>query len=72
LFTRTSVRPNRSTASLRAEAGRSPDDRELTGLIGELTTRSERFSARWATHNVRSSPAQPAAVRDETSEDHPA
>jgi len=38
---------------LRAEAGRSPDDRALTELIGELTTRSERFSALWATHNVR-------------------
>jgi transcriptional regulator with XRE-family HTH domain len=38
---------------LRAEAGRTPDDRTLTELIGELTTRSERFSALWATHNVR-------------------
>jgi transcriptional regulator with XRE-family HTH domain len=38
---------------LRAEVGRSPDDRELTELIGELTTRSERFSALWATHDVR-------------------
>ena len=25
----------------------------LTELIGELTTRSETFSALWATHNVR-------------------
>ena len=40
-------------ALLRAEAGRSPDDRILTELIGELTTRSEKFSALWATHNVR-------------------
>jgi transcriptional regulator with XRE-family HTH domain len=38
---------------LRAEVGRSADDRELTGLIGELTTGSERFSALWATHDVR-------------------
>jgi transcriptional regulator with XRE-family HTH domain len=38
---------------LRAEAGRNPDDRGLTELIGELTTRSDRFSALWATHNVR-------------------
>ena len=38
---------------LRAETGRSPDDRELTGLIGELTTRSREFSALWATHDVR-------------------
>ena len=42
-----------TVALLRAEAGRNPDDRELTELIGELTTRSERFSALWATHNVR-------------------
>jgi transcriptional regulator with XRE-family HTH domain len=38
---------------LRAEAGRNPDDRVLTELIGELTTRSDRFSTLWATHNVR-------------------
>jgi transcriptional regulator with XRE-family HTH domain len=40
-------------ALLRAEAGRNPDDRVLTELIGELTTRSSTFSALWATHNVR-------------------
>jgi transcriptional regulator with XRE-family HTH domain len=40
-------------ALLRAEAGRSPDDRVLTELIGELTTRSDRFSALWAAHDVR-------------------
>jgi transcriptional regulator with XRE-family HTH domain len=40
-------------ALLRAETGRSPDDRVLTELIGELTTRSERFSALWASHDVR-------------------
>jgi transcriptional regulator with XRE-family HTH domain len=40
-------------ALLRAEAGRNPDDRVLTELIGELTTRSTTFSALWATHNVR-------------------
>ena len=34
-----------SVALLRAEAGRSPDDRALTELVGRLTTRSERFSA---------------------------
>ncbi|MBB3083113.1 helix-turn-helix transcriptional regulator [Geodermatophilus sabuli] len=42
-----------SVSLLRAEVGRSPDDRELTELIGDLTTRSERFSALWATYNVR-------------------
>lgn len=40
-------------ALLRTEAGRRPDDRVLTELIGELTTRSERFSALWAAHDVR-------------------
>ena len=40
-------------SQLRAEVGRSPDDRELTELIGELTTRSQQFSTLWATHDVR-------------------
>ncbi|GAA3097776.1 helix-turn-helix domain-containing protein [Streptosporangium carneum] len=40
-------------AMLRAEAGRNPYDRNLTGLIGELSTRSEVFRKRWADHNVR-------------------
>lgn len=40
-------------SQLRAEVGRSPDDRELTELVGELTTRSRQFSALWATHDVR-------------------
>jgi transcriptional regulator with XRE-family HTH domain len=39
-------------AVLRAEAGRNPYDRALTDLIGELSTRSETFRTRWATHNV--------------------
>ena len=38
---------------LRAEVGRNPDDRRTTELIGELTTRSARFSALWAMHDVR-------------------
>jgi transcriptional regulator with XRE-family HTH domain len=42
-----------AVALLRAEAGRDPFDRELTDLIGELSTRSEEFRARWADHNVR-------------------
>jgi transcriptional regulator with XRE-family HTH domain len=40
-------------ALLRGEAGRDPYDRELTGLIGELSTRSDRFRGWWAAHNVR-------------------
>jgi transcriptional regulator with XRE-family HTH domain len=37
---------------LRAQAGASPYDRQLTQLIGELATRSEDFRARWAAHDV--------------------
>jgi len=40
-------------AMLRSEAGRNPHDRQLIELIGELSTRSEDFRARWAAHNVR-------------------
>ncbi len=40
-------------AMLRSEAGRNPYDKQLTALIGELSTRSEDFRTRWAAHNVR-------------------
>jgi hypothetical protein len=40
-------------AVLRAEAGRSPHDRALSNLVGELSTRSENFRTWWAAHNVR-------------------
>ncbi|MFC9839618.1 helix-turn-helix transcriptional regulator [Rhodococcus sp. NPDC127530] len=39
-------------AMLRAEAGRDPHDRQLSDLIGELSTRSDEFRIRWAAHNV--------------------
>jgi hypothetical protein len=38
---------------LRVQAGRDPRERALSGLIGELSTRSEAFSIRWARQNVR-------------------
>lgn len=44
---------NDIVAVLRAEAGRNPYDPNLTELIGELSTRSEEFRVRWATHDVR-------------------
>jgi len=44
---------NTAVALLRAEAARSPYDRGLTDLVGELVTRSETFPTRWAAHNVR-------------------
>ncbi|MCX5367224.1 helix-turn-helix transcriptional regulator [Streptomyces sp. NBC_00124] len=40
-------------AMLRAEAGRNPYDKDLSDLIGELSTRSETFRRRWADRKVR-------------------
>src|SRR3954451_9043123 len=40
-------------ALLRVEAGRSPYDRILTDLVGELATRSDLFRTLWASHDVR-------------------
>ena len=44
---------NDIVAALRAEAGNNPYDRDLTDLVGELSTRSEEFATRWVAHNVR-------------------
>ncbi|AXI81035.1 helix-turn-helix transcriptional regulator [Peterkaempfera bronchialis] len=44
---------NTTVSLLRTEAGRAPHDSGLTGLIGELVTRSEDFRTAWAKHNVR-------------------
>ena len=38
---------------LRTDAGRDPYDRGISDLVGELSTRSDEFRARWAKHNVR-------------------
>jgi hypothetical protein len=40
-------------ATLRSAAGCNPDDRDLTDLVGELSTRSEPFRQLWARHDVR-------------------
>ncbi len=42
-----------TVALLRTEAGRHPDDKELRELVGELSTVSETFRTRWASHDVR-------------------
>jgi transcriptional regulator with XRE-family HTH domain len=42
-----------AVAVLRGEAGRNPLDRDLSDLVGELSTRSEEFRTRWARHDVR-------------------
>jgi len=40
-------------AALRGEAGRNPYDRTLSDLVGLLSTRSDEFRVRWASHDVR-------------------
>ena len=40
-------------AVLRSAAGRDPYDRDLSDLVGELSTQSDTFRAHWASHNVR-------------------
>ena len=47
------VSARQTVAVLRSEAGRSPYDRQLTDLIGELSTRSDHFRTLWAAHDVR-------------------
>lgn len=42
-----------TVAMLRTEAGRDPRDRDLHDLVGELSTRSDGFAARWGAHDVR-------------------
>ena len=40
-------------AILRAQAGRAPHDRNLSDLVGELSTRSQSFRGLWASHDIR-------------------
>jgi transcriptional regulator with XRE-family HTH domain len=42
-----------TVALLRAEAGRSPRNRRLSDLVGELSTCSQAFRTLWAAHDVR-------------------
>jgi transcriptional regulator with XRE-family HTH domain len=42
-----------NVAILRREAGRTPHDKGIAELIGELSMRSDEFRVRWAAHNVR-------------------
>ena len=41
-----------AVGALRIEAGKSPCDRELSNLIGELSTRSDAFRVLWGSHDV--------------------
>jgi transcriptional regulator with XRE-family HTH domain len=42
-----------AVANLRTAAGRTPHDKALHDLVGELSTRSDEFRRRWSAHNVR-------------------
>jgi transcriptional regulator with XRE-family HTH domain len=42
-----------TVAILRAAAGRTPNDRQLSNLVGELATRSDTFRTLWASQVVR-------------------
>jgi transcriptional regulator with XRE-family HTH domain len=44
---------NVNVAILRREAGRSPYDKGIAELVGELSMQSDEFRTRWAAHNVR-------------------
>ncbi len=44
---------NDGAAMLRLEAGRNPHDQALIELVGELSTQSEIFRQRWASHDVQ-------------------
>ncbi|MHA7210463.1 helix-turn-helix domain-containing protein [Arthrobacter sp. MDT1-65] len=50
-------------ALLRAAAGRDPLDKDLSDLIGELSTRSDEFRARWGAHNVLQQKAGAKLIR---------
>ncbi|MFJ7495730.1 hypothetical protein ACIQZB_31930 [Streptomyces sp. NPDC097727] len=41
-----------AVCALRIEAGKTPYDRELSNLIGELSTRSDAFRVMWGSHDV--------------------
>ncbi|MGW0846740.1 helix-turn-helix domain-containing protein [Streptomyces sp. NPDC002787] len=40
-------------SQLRLDAGRHPDDPQLSALVGELSVKSEEFRRLWATHDVK-------------------
>jgi transcriptional regulator with XRE-family HTH domain len=53
LYPKWEVAADTAVAILHTEAGRDPFNKPLTDLVGELSTRSEDFRARWAQHDVR-------------------
>ena len=49
-----------TVAILRTQAGQDPHNRDLSDLVGELSTQSEEFRTRWAAHNVDSTSRAPS------------
>ena len=43
---------DQTVAILRTQAGRTPHNRDMHDLVGELSTRSDAFRTRWGAHNV--------------------
>jgi transcriptional regulator with XRE-family HTH domain len=52
LYTRWQEEAVRAVSSLRVLGGKSPEDAELTALVGELTVKSPEFGKLWAKHPV--------------------
>lgn len=52
LYTRWQEEAVRAVSSLRVLGGKSPEDAELTSLVGELTVKSPEFGKLWAKHPV--------------------
>lgn len=52
LYSRWQEEAVRAVASLRVLGGKSPEDPELTALVGELTVKSPEFCKLWAKHPV--------------------
>ncbi|MCA5923092.1 helix-turn-helix transcriptional regulator [Curtobacterium oceanosedimentum] len=52
LYARWEEEAVRAVSSLRVLGGRSPEDPELTALVGELTVKSAEFGKLWAKHPV--------------------
>ncbi|MBT2501316.1 helix-turn-helix transcriptional regulator [Curtobacterium sp. ISL-83] len=53
LYTRWQEEAVRAVSSLRVLGGKSPEDAELTALVGELTVKSPEFGNLWAKHPVK-------------------
>ena len=63
LFPDWDVVADNTVARLRSESGRRPLDRRLSGLVGELSTRSQEFRVRWAARAVRTRRADVVRIR---------